>query len=156
MKYLLLSFLMSGLASASEWRFFEANHLSLDGGQIMNKRDPYTPFIDGGRYGQFHTVKEIDYIESGEQKENWRYMLRLNWNVDLIKYRGYGLFWDNGVRGLTTQKQFRTVDWQFKVGLDLGKVAIFREHMSYHVFDRVGRGGFPVEDYIVFRINFLD
>jgi hypothetical protein len=124
-------------ASAAE--FLTPRNLSLDLGAFTSQaaREPYlnTP-ASGALYSK----------------------LDLNWDVDLACTSGSELclFWDNTIHSLTGQSRFRYVSWEFRTGLDLGRVELFYYHHSEHALDEIPVDRkFPVADAYMVRINFL-
>lgn len=84
--------------------------------------------------------------------------LDLNWDVDLAC--GFNkeicLYWDNTIHSLTGQSRFRYVSWEFRMGFDFGRVALFYYHHSEHALDEVPVDRkFPVADAYMIRFNFI-
>ena len=82
----------------------------------------------------------------------------INWDVDLAcgYYPKICFFWDNTIHSLTGQSRFRYVSWEFRSGLDFGKIRLYYYHHSEHALDEVPPDRkFPVADAYMVRINFL-
>ncbi len=124
MKWLLLCVWgLSSPALGGELRLLDLNYLTMDFAKVVNNRDMYWPYDDLGR-------------DKYPGEETWKYGVGVNFDVDLAAYQSYRLHWRNRIDGQQTTVQFRTVAWDFRWGLQLGrKLEVFYDHLSAHVLD---------------------
>ncbi len=94
----------------------------------------------------------------------WRDRVALEWESNLTRINSYKLFWHHRIHAETINSgAVKTTGWEWKLGLDLGRVSVFHHHHSRHVLDeRVEYPGygkksnqFPVEDSLVVRFRFI-
>lgn len=115
--------LFSPAALGGDLRLLEADSLSMSYAKIANNRDMYWPYEDPGR-------------DRYDTEETWEYSVGVNFDLNLASWRDYRLHWQNGIDGQQTTVQFRTVTWDFRWGLQLGKkLELFYDHVSSHVLD---------------------
>lgn len=120
-RFLLALLLVSTPAAAQEWRVGELHDMSMEFYRLANNRDAYYPYLD---------------MVDDEPGEYWDYGTAVKFDTDLLKYGHYGFHWRNTVRGQSTDVQFRSVEWDFRWGLELGeKVEIFYDHTSAHCLE---------------------
>jgi hypothetical protein len=81
------------------------------------------------------------------------YGASFNTNFDVIKYNGYGLYWDNNLHfDQDDTGQVRAAGWQYSLNLvifrmdDKTKLEVFKQHHSQHIMDRTRPEHFPVYD----------
>jgi hypothetical protein len=116
-----LLWLLAGTATAQEWHVMELREFAMEGYDIANNRDAYFPYADRG-----------DDVPS----EYWDYGLAAKFDLDLLKRGDYGFRWRNAVRGESTNVQFRSIEWDFRWGLQLGdRLEVFYDHTSRHILD---------------------
>jgi len=84
-----------------------------------------------------------DFVVEGEP---WARLVELNWDVDMLRYRDFGLFWDNTVEGRSTESQFRQVGWRYELGIAINRVNVFWRHHSQHVMDYRAPHRFPLRN----------
>lgn len=126
-------------ASADELRLLEADSLSMDYAKIANNREGYYLYDDRGNV-------------SGEY---WDYSVSTDFSLMLLGYGTYGFRWQNRILGEATNVQFRSVSWEFKWILDLGKKAsLFYAHESRHVLDVSRDERYPLYNTYGVTINF--
>lgn len=84
---------------------------------------------------------------------------QLNYGLDLkldTNFLFY-FYFNNTISSMVDQTQFRSVSYKFEVGARiLPCLYIEYGHNSWHVFDTIYRPGFPVYDYIGFKINIVN
>ena len=119
--------------------FLKPKNLSLDLGAFTSQasREPY-----------------LNTPESGALYSK----LDLNWDIDLAcgYYPSICFIWDNTIHSLAGQNRFRYVSWEFRTGLDFGRIELFYYHHSEHALDEGPPDRkFPVADAYMVRINFL-
>lgn len=113
--------LMAQTTQASELRLVELRELSMEYYEIANNRDAYFPYDD---------ARDAGY------DEHWRYGTAVNFDLDLVSFGDTGFHWRNTVRGDSTTSQFRSVLWDFRWGLALGRnVELFYDHVSQHCLE---------------------
>lgn len=111
-------------ARASDIHVLELNKMSMFYERLPNNRDTYLPYEDWGR-------------DRYDTDETWDFALGVKYDWDIIRFADdYRLHWDNKVHGASTTSQFREIAWQFRIGLQLGKVVeLYYDHLSDHVLD---------------------
>jgi hypothetical protein len=115
----------SASAQDAEWHAWDLEEFSMEWYRIANNRDAYFPYADMGEEGEF-----------------WDYGTAAKFNLNLLRRGDYGLYWRNAVRGNSTNVQFRSVAWDFRWGLKLGKrLDFFYDHTSEHILDAAPRDG---------------
>lgn len=64
--------------------------------------------------------------------------------------------WSNRIHAESSRSQYRSVAWEWDLAIDIvpNQLSIFHRHHSQHFMDR-RMDGFPLEDYVGIRINFL-
>ncbi len=123
-------------AAAQEWHLWETREFAMETYHIANNRDAYFPYADRG---------------DDTPSEYWDYGIAAKWDLDLIKRGNYGFRWRNAVRGDSTNVQFRSVEWDFRWGLQLGqRLELFYDHTSRHILDEA-----PVEPRSYRLKNFI-
>jgi hypothetical protein len=127
----------SALAQESQWHLWELREFGMEGYHIANNRDAYYPYADRG---------------DSEPSEYWDYGIAAKWDLDLMKRGDYGFRWRNALRGESTNVQFRSVEWDFRWGLQLGtKLELFYDHTSRHLLDAA-----PIDGSRSYRLkNFI-
>jgi hypothetical protein len=119
------------------WSLLDLREFSFEGYHLADHRDENLTF-------------------DGSDKEPWRGGLATNFDLDLLKYRDYGLVWLNRVHGAGSYKQMREVGWQYRVGLELGpKLMLFWDHHSRHLLDTGNDYGFPLDNSFGAKITFF-
>lgn len=122
-------------ASAKEWRLLDLEEFSFEGYHLADHRDADYPYDSG--------------------PELWKAGSAVNFDLDLLKKGDYGLVWENTVRGEATDRQYRGVNWEYEIGLDLGsKVRLFWHHKSEHLLDERADTHFPLYNIYGARIIF--
>src|SRR5690554_2413992 len=87
-------------ASASDWRVMGLREFSLDVWKIADHRQSYYDPRDDG--------------------EAWHGGVATTFNLDLLRYRHHGIYWDNRVHTDGTRRQVRMVGWWWEAGIQLG------------------------------------
>lgn len=151
--FLISCLLLGTEALAEEWRLLaeggnlrvlDVEKVDLEYSKLNPaNRDPYAPDLTG----------------------KWRERVALKFDLNLARYNGYGLFWDNNVHTETIDSgAVKTVGWEWELGMSLGKYAdIFHHHHSKHIMDEKpqrdaynGKSNqFPVEDSLVIRVHLM-
>jgi hypothetical protein len=128
---IILIFLNASIGYAGQYHLIEPSKVAINAFQYDDYRDTYVaPDDELIAAGAIFTV-----------------------NVALLKYKGYGLFWENELffdqEGRSGQ--VRHGGWHYKLGATVlqyngFKMNLYREHQSRHVFDETRPGKFPVYD----------
>lgn len=135
----LAALLIAGTASAQPPSYASLRRFGMEYGKIINNRDAYFSYADPGT----------------EDGEAWAYSVAANFDLDLIKYGALRLFWDQQVKGAATDRQFRSVYWDYNFGLRFGdKVSVYESHRSVHVLDARGQGDFPLRNEYILAVDF--
>lgn len=81
------------------------------------------------------------------------YGAAFNTNFDVVKYKGYGLYWDNNLHfDQDNTGQVRAAGWQYSLNLVIfqmdgkSKLELFKQHHSQHILDRERPEHFPIYD----------
>lgn len=126
---------------AREFKLLELNEASMS----------YIDFFPGG--------SDPLITQNGTPNRTLGKEVKLNLNVNLLKY----MYLNNHVHGGTDEiigsggkGQFRTVGWEFQLGLHLSKyIDLFAHHHSQHLLDTTYQHGrFPVQDAVGIKIYF--
>jgi hypothetical protein len=87
-----------------------------------------------------------------------------NLDVDVLKYRGYGLYWNNQLffDQETISHHIRHGGWRYEVGFVLfrtklsdryfSKIELFKQHQSRHLLEDIRPVHFPVYDRTGIRL----
>jgi hypothetical protein len=140
-KWLVPLAFLSTTSLAAEWRLVK----------------PREVFVDIYKYdGELHDP----YLEPID--EDIRHGGTFNIDMDLVKYKGYGLYWDNQLffdQSEATGK-VRHGGWRYELGLTVyanqkgrAKVELFRQHESRHIFEDTRQQHFPVYDRFGIRVR---
>jgi len=129
---ILLGVLSSTMALAKDYYLFEPTRVSIETYEYQSFHDPYVAPDD----------------------KNIGHGATFNTDLDVFKYKGYGLSWENELHfdQEDTTGQVRHAGWHYKLGLTFMKfdsgvrLEATREHWSRHVFDRERPMHFPVYD----------
>jgi len=90
------------------------------------------------------------------EHEQWFGHVSAQWDLSLLRYGDYGLYWHNNVHGEST-KQFRQVGWQYELGIQLGrKLSVYWEHHSRHLLDATSADRFPLTNTYGLEITFYE
>lgn len=148
--YVTFLLLFSNLGVATEFYLLEATHLSVEAHRLDTLREPYLP--------EYNRVGKRS-IET-DQKEEWEYGAKVNFNLNIIRLLDYSIFWRNVIHGEATDEQFRQVGWRWELGLTIipKKIELFHLHHSQHVLESRTELGdnYPIRDSVGLRLIFLD
>jgi hypothetical protein len=114
-----------GYTPSAGLRILEPSLLTMEYYKIANNRDEYLAINDKGstKYGP-------------AEGEAWSYGSAVRFNLELIKYGEYGLYWDNHVHMAATQCCVRHVGWEFEWGAHVSRhLDFFYYHHSEHIMD---------------------
>jgi hypothetical protein len=145
MRFALLMLLALAAPSASAQQLYTLSlrEFSMEYFKIANNRNSYVPYDD-----------EVD--DTGN--ESWDYGAAAKFDLDLIRYGDYAFHWSNRVHGESTNSQFRSMGWQFRWGLQLGrKVELFYDHHSQHALEQApppGSRSYPLENRYGAEVTF--
>jgi hypothetical protein len=106
--------------------------------KTANNRDPYWPYQD---------LKNAT-------DEHWRDGAATIFNLDLLSYDRYRLYWNNRAHMDNTNSQVRQVGWEWEMGLSVPKLDVFYHHHSQHLLDEDSTLKFPLENKYGIRFNF--
>lgn len=134
MKYLPL-LLLSTQAYSKDYRLLELDSFSFDTYRIEDYRDYNYP------YGS----------------SDWEAGNAINFDICLLEYSSYKLYWNNTVRGNATEFQYREIAWKYDLGVAIGsKFDLLWQHESRHIMDEspIVEDRFPLSNRFVLRVNF--
>lgn len=134
MKILLIAIasILATKASGQNWRLLDPKDVYIDAYKNETVHDPYIAPID----------KEL------------RYGSNFNMDLDVVKYKGIGLYWNNLLHfdQSSTSGHIKHAGWQYELGLtvlqedNIDRVQIFRQHHSRHILEETRKAHFPVYD----------
>ncbi len=133
-------------AAAQEWHLLEPSKMTMEYFKIANNRDEYL------------AINDIGSTKYGEGGETWRYGVATDFDLDLIRYGQWALYWDNHVHMAATQCCVRHVGWEFEWGAEISKHAdLFYYHHSEHIMDldRPVRR-YPLQNMYGVRLVFIE
>lgn len=134
----LLLLLLLPLPALAEWHLLEADRITFEGSRIRAYHNAYMPEYTTGSGG-----------------EEWDYGAASEFDICLLCYNDWELFWDNRVYTYGTNNQVRHVGWYWELGATLypGKVNAFYRHHSEHCMECDGPSAsqrFPLlDEYVV-------
>jgi len=118
-------------ALASNFRLLELDTFAMEFSEIGDLRDPYYPYAS----------------PRSDSREKWRGTVATEFNLALLAYKNYGLFFDNRIAGDGTNKQFRTVSWEWTTRLQLfPSLYLFHYHLSEHILEAASPHSFPLRN----------
>lgn len=158
---IMLLCLLCHKAQAQEQQFhlLELDKLSMEYRQVRNYRDAYFP--------QYETIEgECVALNSdgSNSVECFKYGANMLFDLDLIKYGKYGMFWRNDIQMDATNRQVRHVGWKWELGFpllfdkDRTALEVFTRHHSRHLLDSDPQVDqkYPLRDEYVVRLNFYE
>jgi hypothetical protein len=145
MKIVWLSLLCSTSVIAAEWqispnwRLLQPNDVHIDAYKNEVVRDPYLSPID----------RDLSYGAG------------FNVDLDIIKYKGLGLYWNNLLHFDQSDKtgQIKAAGWQYEAGFtvlrvnELDKIQFFHQHHSQHILEEKRPTHFPIMDRYGIRLR---
>lgn len=125
-------------ARAEGWHLLELNEMTLETAKIVNFDDPYFPYQD----------------PAGATAEHWTQYTATNFNLDLVEYDHWGLYWNNKVDTASTEARFRMVSWEWEGGANLNdRCQVFWHHHSTHLLDAASDDHFPMTNWYGARVT---
>jgi hypothetical protein len=129
-------------------------------GELMTARDlkfevgRYT----GTAYTSYPLLPEYWDEERTSIREELMYSTDVIFNTDVFRYYDTALFFDNKVEGLSTNRQYRYVSWEFQFGFQFKAMGLYLQHKSEHVLEEKGSRGdhFPVSDRLMLSFTFIN
>jgi hypothetical protein len=143
---LLILLTYAPIAWGEDLYLLEPSKLTMEYYKVANNRDEYLAINDQGS------------TKYGDSDETWRYGSAVKFNLDLIRFGDYGLYWDNNVHMSATQCCVRHVGWEFEAGARASKhLDFFYYHHSQHILDleRESRR-YPLVNRYGVRFVFID
>lgn len=129
------------ILKGNDLRYLELERCGFEFSHLADNQDPYYQYPKHG---------------SCSGCEYWKARVAVVFDVDVLSYRGKGIYFRNNVFGDATNVQFRTVGWQYRVGVHLGVFDIFHEHVSRHVLDTDRDDRFPLFNSYGVRLNLYE
>ena len=131
--------LISASGFAQDYHLVELDRFDFEAWKINDYREGYMDFPSP---------------RSGED-ERWNKGAAINFNLNLIRINDYAFYANNYVHSDATNKQFRTIGWQWETGFHFNKkVDLFWKHHSQHVLDAAREEDFPLENRYGIRLIF--
>jgi hypothetical protein len=123
----------------TQWRLLAPNDVFIDAYKNETVHDPYLSPVD----------RDLSYGAG------------FNVDLDLIKYNGLGLYWNNLLHfdQSSANGQIKAAGWQYEAGFTLwhennsDKIQLFRQHHSQHILEEARPVHFPVYDRIGIRLR---
>lgn len=107
--------------------------------KTQNNQDPYWPYQD----------------PQGATREHWQDGAATTFNLNLVRFQDYSLYWRNYVHMDDTNRQVRQVGWQWEAGVSMAdRVEGFWYHHSQHVLDAQETYHFPLVNRYGVRVIF--
>lgn len=130
--------LWAGIAWGDDWHLLSLSEMTLESAKVVNNDDPYFPYQD----------------PKGATGEHWTGYTAINFNLDLVEYDHWGLYWNNRVDTFTTNDQYRTVSWEWEGGANLyDRAQLFWHHHSSHLLDAGSTEHFPLQNFYGCRVT---
>lgn len=156
---LILICFMCSRTEAAELHLLELDKLSMEYRQVRNYRDAYFP--------EYETIEGecvATKPDGTASTECFKYGANLLFDLDLIKYDKYKMFWRNDLQMDATNRQVRHVAWRWELGLplvfdkDRTAIEVFTRHHSRHLLDSDSQveQRYPLRDEYVIRLNFYE
>ena len=124
--------------AAGDWHLVSLDRFAMEQYQIVNNRDAYFP-----------------YKNPPSDEEHWKDGIAAMFDLDLVKYKLFDLYYRGRVHGETTDKQFRQVGLQFETGVEIKDyLNIFWFHHSQHLLDAEPVYGYPLQNFVGARVTF--
>jgi len=150
--YLMILFgIKCAQAQPSEFHLLELDYMGMEYRQHRNYRDAFFP--------QYTTISG----ECTESNECFKYGANALFDLNLVRYDNYRLFWRNDVNMDATNRQVRHVGWRWELGFPIipDKLELFTRHYSRHVLDadipdNVIPPRYPLRDEYVLKMNFYN
>jgi hypothetical protein len=114
--------------------------------------------IEGGKYvGTQHDY----FLLLDREGENLQHTTDMLMDVDVACMTGNVacLFWNNAIKSKASNKQYRSVNWLFSLGLSIGEnVELGWRHSSRHELDAKSSdfSRFELENVIFVQLKFVD
>jgi hypothetical protein len=122
------------------WRLLELRKFSMDAWRTADHRDSYMQYDDP---------------DDSDRGEYWVGGAAANFDLDLVRYGSYGLYWDNSVPMYGTNSQVREVGWRWELGVKLGDhFQVWHRHESRHVLDAQRDEKYPLSNDYGMTITF--
>lgn len=128
-------------------------------GQQWRLLEPTDVFIDAYEYEAIHDP----YLKPEDEK--LKYGANFNLDLDVLKYKGYGLHWRNLLHFDQSAQsgQVKHAGWQYEVGATVWtdkrgcpKIQAGRQHHSKHILEDTRDTHFPVYDRYFVRFNIVN
>lgn len=115
----------------------DVDQFMLENDRIVNHDDPYYPYQD----------------PKNATKEYWQQETAVGFDVDVLAYKHWSLYWRNRVAGLSTNERYRETYWQWEGGFDFNKYAqVYWNHRSEHLLDASSQYHFPLYNEYGIRV----
>jgi hypothetical protein len=135
----LIGFTATTAMGQTQWRLLDPKDVHIDVYKNETVHDPYLDPVD----------QELSY-GSG-----------FNLDLNLVKYNGLGLYWNNLLHFDQSSKsgQIKHAGWQYEIGATLwqeegqDRIQLFKQHHSRHVLEETRDIHFPVYDRYGIRVR---
>ena len=112
-------------------------------------------------FGAYQGNNKDPYILLDKDGERLQHTSDMIMNIDLActSLNQVCLFWDNTIASKASNKQYRSVQWNFRLGLDVGNgLEMGFKHESVHELDSKSNNTlrFPLENVVFMQFKFID
>jgi hypothetical protein len=120
------------------------------GGMEVRKLNFEAAAYQGTNHDPYLLIDNLD--------ERLQHITAVNWDVDMwsTSDNQYVIYWNNSVIGKASSSQYRSVAWEFEIGMAYPKLDLFYSHMSRHILEGVRDIRFPLENAVGLRIKFIE
>lgn len=138
LKNILIGFSISTTASAADLHLVSLDRFAMEQYQVVHNRDEYYP-----------------YDSAPSDNEHWSQGTAVLFDVDLVKYGLFDMYYRARVHGEATNEQYREVGLQFETGFELKDyLNVFWQHHSQHGLDYQAMTTYPLQDFVGCRVTF--
>jgi len=131
----------------TQFHVMELDNFSMMYRQHVNYRDAYFP--------AYETIDR----ECTKSEECMKFGANALFDLTIISYKRYGLFWRNDIIMDATNRQVRHVAWDWQIGMPITKYfEIYHHHTSRHILEeeRPTTQRFPLRDEYVLKMKFYE
>ncbi len=112
-------------------------------------------------FGAYQGNNKDPYILLDKDGERLQHISDLILNTDLActTFDQVCIFWDNTIASKASEKQYRSVEWRFRLGVDINRgLEMGYRHSSIHELDSKSNNElrFPLENVIFMQFKFID
>lgn len=151
---LLILIILFGIAiysrsgKAQELRLLDSDELSMDVYKLERNVDPF--------FNDLYADYTDNVCTANPDCEFWRWGVTARFNLVMLEYGNYKWTFNNAVDGMSTNRQFRSVEWRYRTEITaFNKVGVFYDHLSRHVLDAEVPSAYPNVDKYGISLTFI-